>query len=82
MYLKSILGEPTRTEKQRLSPIEFVQELIGIPNINNLTKEEIMEIMELDDRKFIQYQRLIANQLRRPDPQNEFTKASEIMNKF
>ena len=81
-YLKTIWGEPTSTEKQRLSPIEFAEELIGIPNVNNLNKQQIMDIMELDERQFIQYQRLIANQLRRPNPQKEFAKASEIMNKF
>jgi len=82
LYLKSIWGEPARTEKQRLSPIEFAQELIGIPNINNLTKEQIMDIMELDDKQFIQYKRLISNQMRRPNQQIVFTKASKIMDKF
>ncbi|MGC9780725.1 MAG: hypothetical protein HZR80_15900 [Candidatus Heimdallarchaeota archaeon] len=81
-YLKSIWGEPTRTEKQRLSPIEFAQEIVGVPDIKTLSKEQIMEIMELDDRQFTQYQRLLANQLRRPNPQPIFTKASEIMSKF
>ncbi len=81
-YLKTIWGEPARTEKQRLSPLEFAQELVGIPNIDTLTKEQIMGIMELEDRQFIQYQRLLANQLRRSDPLPVFTKASEIMNKF
>lgn len=81
-YLKSIWGEPTRTEKQRLTPIEFAQELVGIPNIQTLSKDKIKDIMELDDRQFIQYQRLIANQMKRPNPQPIFKEASEIMNKF
>ena len=78
-FLKGIWGEPTRTEAQRLTPIEFAQELISIPGIKNKSKEEIMDIMELDDRKYLQYQRLIKNQLRRPNPAEVFVKAAEIL---
>lgn len=80
-FLKSILGEPARTAEQRLSPLEFAQELIAIPGIIEKSKDEIMEIMEINDRQFIQYQRLIKNQLRRPNAAEIFVKASEILQK-
>ena len=80
-FFKGIWGEPARTEAQRLSPVEFAQELIGIPGIMNKSKEEIMDLMELDERKYTQYQRLIQNQLRRPNAAEVFVKAAEILNK-
>ena len=80
-YLKSLWGEPARTEAQRLSPLEFAQELTSIPSVLDKTKKEIMEIMEVDDRQYTQYQRLIQNQLRRPNPAEHFVKAAEILKK-
>jgi len=80
-FFKGIWGEPARTEAQRLSPVEFAQELISIPGILNKSKEEIMDLMELDDRKYNQYQRLIQNQLRRPNPVEVFVKAAKILNR-
>jgi len=80
-FFKSILGEPARTAEQRLSPLEFAQELIAIPGIMEKSKAEIIEIMELNDRQYLQYQRLIKNQLRRPNPAEHFIKASEILQK-
>jgi hypothetical protein len=80
-YLKSLWGEPARTEVQRLSPLEFAQELTSIPGVLDKSKEEIMEIMEVDDRQYTQYQRLIQNQLRRPEPAEHFVKAAEILKK-
>ena len=81
-YLKTIFGEPTRTEKQRLSPLEFAHEIIGLANIDSITKEEFIAIMELDDRKLIQYSRLLQNQLRRPNPLEVIVKASKILEKY
>ncbi len=80
-FFKSILGEPARTAEQRSSPLEFAQELTAIPGIMEKSKAEIIEIMELDDRQYLQYQRLIKNQLRRPNPAEVFVKASEILQK-
>ena len=75
------MGEPARTAEQRLSPLEFAQELTAIPGIMEKSKAEIIEIMELDDRQYVQYQRLIKNQLRRPNAAEVFVKASEILQK-
>jgi len=80
-FFKTILGEPFRTEEQRLTPLEFAQELTSIPGIMEKSKEEIMELMEVDDRQFTQYQRLIQNQLRRPEPEALFIQAAEILEK-
>lgn len=80
-FLKSILGEPARTAEQRLSPLEFAQEITAIPGIMEKSKEEIMEIMEVNDRQYLQYQKLIQNQLRRPNPAEIFVKAAEILQK-
>ncbi|MHA1127236.1 MAG: hypothetical protein ACTSQX_16545 [Candidatus Heimdallarchaeota archaeon] len=80
-YLKSIWGEPARTEAQRLSPLEFAHELTSIPSVMTKTKEEIMDIMEIDDKQYTQYQKLIQNQLRRPNPAEHFVKAAEILKK-
>jgi hypothetical protein len=80
-FLKSLWGEPARTEAQRLSPLEFAQELTSIPGIMYKTKEEIMDIMELNEQFYTRYQRLIQNQLRRPNPDTLYVKAAEILNK-
>ena len=80
-FLKSLWGEPARTETQRLSPLEFAQELTSIPGITDKTREEIITIMEVDERQYTQYQRLIQNQLRRPNPAELFVKAAEILKK-
>lgn len=80
-YFKEFWGEPVRTEKQRLSPLEFAQELVAIPNIHQKSKQEIMELMELDERFYNRYQKLIDNQLRRSEPDKVFIKASEILKK-
>ncbi|MHA1440971.1 MAG: hypothetical protein ACTSPK_03775 [Candidatus Heimdallarchaeota archaeon] len=80
-YLKSLWDEPARTEAQRLSPLEFAQELTSIPGIMDKTKEEIMDIMELNEQFYTRYQKLISNQLRRPNPAEVFVKAAEILKK-
>jgi len=80
-YLKSIWGKPARLEEQRLTPQEFAQKLTNIPSVMEKTKEEIMGIMEVDERQYTQYQRLIKNQLRRPNPAELYVKAAEILKK-
>ncbi len=80
-FLKSILGDPARTAEQRLTPLEFAQELIAIPGITEKSKEEIMEIMEVNERQYLQYQKLIKNQLRRSNAADLFIKAAEILQK-
>jgi len=80
-YLKTKWGNPARTEAQRLSPKEFAHELMGIRGVENMTKEQIMDVMELNDRQFTQYQRILKNVLRRPDQPEILVKAAQIMNK-
>ncbi len=80
-YLKSIWGEPARLAEQRLSAQEFAQELTSIPGILEKTKEEIMDVMEVNEKQYTQYQRLVNNQLRRPNPVELYVKAAEILKK-
>lgn len=78
-YLQGFWGEPVRTIKERLSPLEFAQEFIGIPNVENKSKEEIMDTMELTAREYKQYKRFLQIAQRRPNAPQVLKDAFELM---
>ncbi len=80
-YLKTIFGEPKETTVERLTPLEFATELIAIPGINEKTMEEIMDIMEVDERQYNQYKRLLGIVARRDNVSEVIKTAFEILEK-
>lgn len=81
-YLTSLWGTPQTTAIERLPPVEFAVELVTIPEIDIKSKEEIMDIMEVDEKGLMQYTRLFKALSRRPDASSDIRKSLEILEKL
>ncbi len=79
--LSNYWGEPEKLYNEKRTPADFSQELVNIPGVNNLDKNEIISIMEISDKEFDQYKRLISILAKRTDS-HEIEKASKILSKF
>lgn len=78
----SILGEPSSVKQEPPTLIKFAQQLINIPDVNSLNKQELMTLFELEDKIFLNYQRMLKFSARRSDAKPAIKKALEIMEKF
>ena len=81
-YLNSVWGQPFQKIELKMTPIEFASELMEIPKVESLTKEEIVQIMEISDKDFNQYKRFIKMALRKSDINEDVKKASAILEQF
>jgi len=54
-FLTSILGDPVKISHEKLSLNDFVKKVMSIPEVETKSKEEIIDILDLEDEKFQQY---------------------------
>ncbi|MBN1330427.1 MAG: hypothetical protein JXA54_13215 [Candidatus Heimdallarchaeota archaeon] len=78
-YLKTIFGEPSQVTEERLTPLEFATELVAIPEVIEKTKEEIMILMDVDEKQYNQYKRLLGVIARKDDTPAVIKSALEIL---
>ncbi|MHA1197903.1 MAG: hypothetical protein ACTSQF_00905 [Candidatus Heimdallarchaeaceae archaeon] len=80
-YLKQFWGEPSQVLKDRLTPIEFANELADFPSSEILSKSEIIQTLDMTEKEYDQFERLIQRTARRPNASNEIKRASELLKK-
>ncbi len=54
-FLSGILGEPIKIGQEKLSLNDFVKEVMNIPDVESKTKNEIIEILDIEENEFQQY---------------------------
>ena len=54
-FLTDILGNPVKVSQEKLSLNDFVNVVMGIPDVKTKRKEEIIDILDLDEEEFQQY---------------------------
>ncbi len=54
-FLTGILGEPIKISQEKLSLNDFVKLVLSIPEVKTKNKNEIIDILDLDDEEFQQY---------------------------
>lgn len=81
-FLKHFWGEPTNIIEQKPSPQAFINEISNIPDVENLTKQDIMDILGLEERDLNQYKRFIKIAGRRPNASFETKKAQNILERL
>ena len=77
--LKQIWGEPSQVLKERLTPQEFANGLADFPSDEILSKNEIIQTLDITEGEFNQFIRFIERIVRRPNAPLEMKKAYEIL---
>lgn len=54
-FLTGILGNPVKITQEKLSLNDFVKEVMSIPDVKSKSKDEVIDILDLDDEEFQQY---------------------------
>ena len=81
-YLKQYFGEPIQRITEKMTPLKFAAEIIEIPNSDNLTKEDVMSLLEVTDRDLRQYSRMLGSAARRSSPSLDVVKAYDLLKKI
>ncbi|MCK4896510.1 MAG: hypothetical protein KAS47_06850 [Candidatus Heimdallarchaeota archaeon] len=82
IYLKKFFGEPVQKIIEKMTPLAFASEIIEIPNTDNLTKEDIMSLLDVTDRDLRQYSRMLRSAARRSSASIDIVKAYELLEKI
>ncbi len=82
VYLNSFWGEPYQVIELKMSPLDFASELIELPQIHQITKEDIIQTFGISERDFNQYSRFIKMASRKSDIQEEVKLANTILERL
>ena len=81
-YLQQFWGEPIKKIEQKMTPLLFAKEIVKIPNVNELTTEDILAIMEINESDYQQYCRYIKVAAGNASAPIEVVKAFELIEKI
>ena len=81
-YLQQFWGEPIKKIIQKMSPLIFAKELVRIPNVKDLTVEDITGILEISERDYQQYIRYIKVAASNAAAPPEVVKANNLLEKI
>jgi hypothetical protein len=54
-FLTGVIGEPIKVSQEKLSLNDFVKQVMSIPEVKTKSKDEIIDILDLDEEEFKQY---------------------------
>lgn len=80
-YLTTMFDNPIRTSSEKLSTLEFAQELLILPNIDSLSKDEIIDFMQLSEQDYDQYKKLLRLSVMRQSPHDAVEQIYKILEK-
>ncbi len=80
-YLTTMFDNPIRTSSEKLSTLEFAQELLILPNIDSLSKDEIIDFMQLSEQDYDQYKKLLRLSVMRQSPHHAVEQVHKILEK-
>ncbi len=81
-YFKGILGEPLAIVEEKPSPLQFAQDLASIPDVQELTKEEIIQYMDITEQDITKYKKHVGFACRKSNPEKELLLAKEVLEKL
>lgn len=81
-YLQQFWGEPIKKIVQKMSPMLFAKELVKIPNVTELTIEDITVLMEISESDYQQYSRYIDVAASNASAPAEVVKANKLLEKI
>jgi hypothetical protein len=81
-YLQQFWGEPIKKIVQKMSPMVFAKELVKIPNVKDLTIEDITAILEISESEYQQYSRYINVAASNASAPAEVVKANNLLEKI
>ena len=81
-FLKQFFGEPTQKIIEKMTPIAFASEIIEIPNVDDLTKDDIIALLDVTERDLGQYARMLGRVARRPSASADIVKAVDLLKKL
>lgn len=80
-FLTGILGNPVKISQEKLSLNDFVKEVMSIPEVKTKSKNEVIDILDLDDEEFQQYYKLLKRFGKRGRGPQPILDAYEILSK-
>ena len=78
-FLKQFWGEPRDLEAEKMSPMNFASEVVDIPNVEQLSKEEIITSLEISEKEYNQYLKQLKRVVKRPNTPPNVVKAVSIL---
>ena len=78
-FLRKFWGDPRDLEKEKMSPMVFATEVVDIPNIENLSKEEIIYSLEISEKDYNQYVKQLKRVVKKPNTPPDVVKAISIL---
>ena len=80
-FLTGILGDPVKISQEKLSLNDFVNEVMSIPEVKTKSKDEVIDILNLDDEEFQQYYKQLERFGKRDRGPQPILDAYEILSK-
>ncbi|UJG44803.1 MAG: hypothetical protein K9W46_06365 [Candidatus Heimdallarchaeum endolithica] len=80
--LTNYWGQPKKLINEKPSPNDLAEEISRIPNITKMNKSDLLELLEISEKDFVRYKRLIDRLAQRKNASEELKKANEILKKF
>ncbi len=79
VYLKQFWGKPIEIVTEKMTPMDFVKEVVNISNIENLKKEELINLLEINEKEFDQYLRYMKRIAKRANAPSNVVKVALIL---
>ncbi|MCK5158001.1 MAG: hypothetical protein KAR08_02505 [Candidatus Heimdallarchaeota archaeon] len=80
-FLTGILGKPVKISQEKLSLNDFVKEVMSIPEVKTKSKDEVIDILDLDDEEFQGYYKQLERFGKRGRGPQPILDAYEILSK-
>ncbi|NHJ04337.1 MAG: hypothetical protein EAX90_05910 [Candidatus Heimdallarchaeota archaeon] len=80
-FLGNFWGSPKSITEESRSALEFANEVLKIPDVTAKSKEEIIELMDIDEADFDNYMKQMERGASRGRGPEAILKAYEILNK-
>ena len=78
-FLGRFWGDPRDLEVEKMSPMVFAAEVVDIPNIESLSKEDIISSLEISEKDYNQYIKHLKRVVKRPNTPPKVVKAISIL---
>ncbi|MHA1396748.1 MAG: hypothetical protein ACTSSG_01950 [Candidatus Heimdallarchaeaceae archaeon] len=79
IYLQQFWGEPLKKITQKPTPQDFAKELSRIPDVQKLSKKELLTLMEISERDLEQYYRFLKRFSTKPNSSDQIKRAATIL---
>ena len=78
-FFKQVLGEPISIKEKKMTVMDFASEIVSIPNIEELSRKDILENLEITEKEYDGFMRYIQRLARRPNASPEVKKTEQLL---